>query len=124
MKQKTIYISGKMGEKVLSAATIEKFQRAQDKLLKEGWAVINPASEKYQRDTLKQVTIESKKWHDFKWGEFDWYAWTLLWDMHLLAICDAIYMLNDWELSPGATAEHAYAGACKKEIFYEEEGEL
>lgn len=68
MKQKTIYISGKMGEKVLSAATIEKFQRAQDKLLKEGWAVINPASEKYQRDTLKQVTIESKKWRDFKWG--------------------------------------------------------
>ena len=124
MKQKTIYISGKMGEKVLSAATIEKFQRAQDKLLKEGWAVINPASEKYQRDTMKQVTIESKKWRDFKWGEFDWYAWTLLWDMHLLAICDAIYMLNDWELSPGATAEHAYAEACKKEIFYEEEGEL
>ena len=124
MKQKLIYISGKMGEKVLSAATIEKFQRAQDKLLKDGWAVFNPACEKYQRDTLKHVTIESKKWRDLKWGEFDWYTWTLLWDMHSLAICDAIYMLNDWELSPGATAEHAYAKACKKEIIYEEEGEL
>lgn len=124
MKQKLIYISGKMGEKVLSAATIKKFQRAQDKLLKDGWAIFNPASEKYQLDTLKHVTIESKKWRDLKWGEFDWYAWTLLWDMHALAICDAIYMLNDWELSPGATAEHAYAKACKKEIIYEEEGEL
>ena len=124
MKQKLIYISGKMGEKVLSAATIEKFQRAQDKLLKDGWAIINPACEKYQRDTLKHVTIESKKWRNLKWGEFDWYAWTLLWDMHSLALCDAIYMLNDWEASPGATAEHAYAKACGKEIIYEEEGEL
>ena len=36
MKQKLIYISGKMGEKVLSAATIEKFQRAQDVHLRTG----------------------------------------------------------------------------------------
>ena len=48
-KQKLIYISGKMGEKVLSEATVKKFEMAQDKLVSEGWAVINPASPVFQR---------------------------------------------------------------------------
>ena len=120
-KQRLIYISGKMGEKVLSATTIEKFRVAQDRLVREGWAVINPTSEQFQKDAQKHVRIESKKWQDLEFGEFDWYAWLLLWDMHSLALCDAIYMLADWHDSPGATAEHAYAKACKKEIVYEKE---
>ena len=118
-KQKLIYISGKMGEKVLSKATIKKFEVAQDKLVSEGWAVINPASPVFQRDAQKHVKIEEKKWQDLEFGEFDWYAWLLLWDMHSLALCDAIYLLKDWQDSPGATAEYYYAKACGKEIYFE-----
>ncbi len=44
-KQKLIYISGKMGEKRLSKATIKKFEAAQEKLANDGWAVINPGWE-------------------------------------------------------------------------------
>jgi len=118
-KQKLIYISGKMGEKRLSKATVRKFEVAQEKLLNEGWVVINPASPVFQRSAQKHVEIEEKKWQDLKFGEFDWYAWLLLWDMHSLALCDAIYMLKDWQESPGATAEYYYAKACKKEIIFE-----
>ena len=55
----------------------------------------------------------------FKDAEFDWYAWLLLWDMHALALCDAIYMLKDWKESNGATAEYYFAKACGKEIIFE-----
>ena len=118
-KQKLIYISGKMGEKVLSEATVKKFELAQYKLTGEGLAVINPASPVFQRDAQKHVKIEEKKWQQLKHGEFDWYAWLLLWDMHSLALCDAIYMMKDWTKSPGATAEYYYAKACGKEIIFE-----
>ena len=122
-KQKLIYISGKMGERVLSEATVKKFAVAQNKLVAEGWAVINPGSTVFQRDAKKHVEIESKKWQQLEHGEFDWYAWLLLWDMHSLALCDAIYLLKDWTQSPGATAEYYYAKACKKEIVFEAAGE-
>ena len=120
-KQKLIYISGKMGEKVLSKATVKKFEVAQNNLVNDGWAVINPASQVFQRDAQKHVKIEEKKWQDLDFGAFDWYAWLLLLDMHNLALCDAIYMLMDWRDSPGATAEYYYAKACGKEIIMEEE---
>lgn len=118
-KKKLIYISGKMGEKVLSEETVRKFEVAQEKLLNEGWAVINPASHIFQRDAQKNVKIEEKKWQRLDHGEFDWYAWLLMWDMHSLALCDAIYLLKDWQDSPGATSEYYYAKACKKEIIFE-----
>lgn len=118
-KKKLIYISGKMGERVLSVATVKKFEVAQNKLLYDGWAVINPGSLSFQRCAQKHVKIEEKKWQKLDNGEFDWYAWLLLWDMHSLALCDAIYMLSDWQDSPGATAEYYYAKACGKEIIFE-----
>lgn len=120
-KQKLIYISGKMGEKRLSKATVAKFEKAQNKLLDEGWAIINPANPKFQREAQEHVRIEEKKWMKLDHGEFDWYAWLLLWDMHMLALCEAIYMLSDWRDSPGATAEYYYAKACKKEVIFEDE---
>ena len=118
-KQKLIYISGKMGENVLSEATVKKFAVAQNKLVNDGWAVINPANTVFQRSAQKHVEIEKKKWQNLDHGEFDWYAWLLLWDMHSLALCDAIYLLKDWTQSPGANAEYYYAKACGKEIIFE-----
>jgi hypothetical protein len=117
---KMIYISGKMGEKRLSKNTIEKFHVAQQKLLDEGWDIINPASPQFQKCAQKHVRIEEEKWKELEHGSFDWYAWLLLWDMHSLALCDAIYMLRDWKESPGATSEYYYAKACGKDIIFEE----
>ena len=114
-----IYISGKIGEKVLSKATIDKFRIAQERLLSEGWNVFNPTSENFQQKAKENVSIEEFKWRTFKDAEFDWYAWLLLWDMHALALCDAIYILKDWKESNGATAEYYFAKACGKEIIFE-----
>ena len=120
-KQKLIYISGKMGEKKLSKATVKKFEAAQEKLSNDGWAVINPAGKVFQHDAQHHVRIEEAKWQNLDFGAFDWYAWLLLWDMHNLALCDAIYLLRDWRDSPGSKSEYYYAKACGKEIIMEEE---
>ena len=116
---KLIYISGKIGERTLSKATIDKFRVAQDWLLEQGWDVINPTAPKFQQNAKKEVAIEEEKWKTFSDYKFNWYAWLLLWDMHSLALCDAIYMLKDWKESKGATAEYYFAKACGKEIMFE-----
>jgi hypothetical protein len=41
--------------------------------------------------------------------------------MVLVGMCDAIYMLDNWEDSPGAKAEKAYAEALGLDIMYERE---
>jgi nucleoside 2-deoxyribosyltransferase len=120
MSKKVIYISGKMGEKVLSEKTIAKFNAAQARLEKDGWEVVNPADGQFQREAERVVTMEEARWRNENIeGEFDWYSYILLFDLHIVAQCDAIYMLSDWRDSPGATSEHAYALACHKEIIYE-----
>jgi len=120
MSKKVIYISGKMGEKVLSEKTIAKFNAAQARLEKDGWEVVNPADGQFQREAERVVTMEEARWRNENIeGEFDWYSYILLFDLHIVAPCDAIYMLSDWRDSPGATSEHAYALACHKEIIYE-----
>ena len=112
-----IYISGKIGEEVISEQTREKFNKAEEILNLQGYDVFNPA------DELWQQFLE----HNYQSAQFvgsdilDKYAYFLLKDIEKLAKCDAIYMLADWHDSPGATAEHAYAKACKKEIVYEKE---
>lgn len=112
--KKRIYISGKMGEKMLSAETIAKFQRAEDRLKSEGWEdVVNPASAAYQSDAhkcIKGVVSNSGV-------EIDWYSEFLLYDLHKIATCDAIFMLPDWSSSPGARTELCFARACKKEVI-------
>ena len=41
---KKVYISGKIGEEVLSDATREKFARAEDMLRSKGYDVFNPTT--------------------------------------------------------------------------------
>lgn len=123
--RKTIYISGKMGERILSEKTIEKFRRAERQMLDAGWTVMNPASEKFQKEMKYHVQIEKVKWeleqeNGSDWGEFDWYAWVLLYDLHMMTACEAVYMLKDWQQSNGARAEYAFAVACRKTVIFEE----
>ncbi|MBR1721365.1 MAG: DUF4406 domain-containing protein [Treponema sp.] len=39
----------------------------------------------------------------------------------MIDVCDAVYMLKDWQQSKGARMELQYAADHKKEIFYEDE---
>ena len=114
-----VYISGKIGEEVISEATRQKFMKAQEMLLEKGYTIINPASEKFQKGMKKEVDFEEKKWKKLRHGKFDRYAWILLYDLHFLALCDAVYFLEDWDKSPGAGAEHSFALASKKEMLWQ-----
>ena len=116
MNRFRIYISGKISEEVISEATRQKFAKAEELLNEcfgeENIVVINPAADHIQ-DALKM--------HYSMKGVNPWYEETLLYMLHWLESCTAIYMLPDFLDSPGAKAEHAFAIATKKKIFYADE---
>ena len=116
-----IYISGKIGEEVISEATRQKFAKAEAMLKAKGYDVMNPACEEYQAEMNQEVDIEEKKWADEGCGEkFDRYAHILLYDLRVLNICDAVYFLHDSKKSPGARSEYYFSLAIKKPIFFAE----
>lgn len=110
-----VYISGKIGEEVISDATREKFARA-EKMLQERLSdfstVVNPASEEFQ------VTMDMY---------FRWWQITknlpdiLLYDLKFLKTCDVIYMLDDWDQSDVANLELDYARCTGKKIWWQDE---
>lgn len=114
MEARRIYISGKIGEEVISDATRQKFARAEEMLkeLNKDNTVINPACV-YIQECI-QMHYEMK-------GVRPWYDETLLYMMHWLQTCTAVYMLADWKKSPGATAEYWYAVAAGRSIYFENE---
>lgn len=118
--RKTVYVSGKMGEKRLSKKTKEKFLRAAERLKADGWKVTNPADDDYQAELRAELRQTERQWKRVSKEPFDWYTYALLYDHHAVAISTAVYMLSDWASSPGARSEHAYATACGKEIIYED----
>lgn len=104
-----VYISGKIGNEKIGKATLEKFARRERFLLSKGHEVFNPTrsglgemAENYARATG----------HSF-------YREILALDIAALNNCDAIYMLPDWQKSPGAMAEFAFAWAIGLEILVE-----
>ena len=110
-----IYISGKIGEEVISDATRRKFARAEEMLKAKGYEVINPASQKWQDLLRCSMLFEERKGHYVG----DSYSFALVTD--LLSIwedCDAVYFLKDWMLSPGANAEYDFAWAIKKRMLF------
>ena len=111
-----IYISGKIGEEVISEATREKFARAERMLERhfnpEFDMIVNPASEAFQ-DAMKQAFERRGFRQDL--------PYILLYDLHWLQRCDAIYMLADWTDSDGANVELDFARATGKRIFWERE---
>ena len=108
-----IYISGKIGEEVISEATRAKFARAEAMLKElkgEKNTVINPACEYLQMSIEMHFEVKGQK---------PWYDETLLYMLHWLQSCTAVYMLSDWKKSPGATAEYWYAVAAGRDIYFE-----
>ena len=99
MKKERIYISGAITG---VPDYKEHFAKAQKELEAQGYAVINPAA-------LDEV---------FREAEYEEFMFV---DIHLLALCDAIYMLNNWQQSRGANREIGFAIWCEMKILYEPE---
>lgn len=117
-----IYISGKIGSDVVSKDTREKFTRAEEKLKAEGWEVFNPASEEWQNHLHVRYKEDSKCYQPYIDGKGmpDFYTYALMRDLMALSVKDAIYMLSDYQDSPGALAELAFARAIGIDVIYED----
>lgn len=117
-----VYISGKIGEEVISDATRLKFAWAKEVLRAKGYDVFNPTDEKWQatlrRDYEKEKLSPSSLLLQGKFPTF--YAYVLLRDLMVLATKDAVYFLDDWGWSPGARAEYYTARAMSKRMFFED----
>lgn len=103
-----IYISGKIGNNIITAEIRDKFNEAAARIEVCGHEAVNPVDILHQNigGTYCLVPVD------------DAYTRHLLYDLNLVATCDAILFLPDWEDSPGAKAEHAFAAAIGKEIYY------
>lgn len=115
-----VYISGKVGEKVISEATRLKFAKAEEMLKTKGYEVFNPCDERWQRALNREYGNDShvkSPWLTSKFPEF--HDYTLLRDLMVLSTKDAIYMLADWTESDDANVELDFARATGKQLFWE-----
>lgn len=92
---KIVYISGRMSG--LPDMGKKHFREAESRLLDAGYTVLNPASLPYGMDKAKYMPI----------------------CLAMLDAADAVFMLSDWQDSPGARIEEAYAEYQGKEILME-----
>ena len=92
---KKVYISGKIGEEVLSEATRQKFSSAEKFLKAKGYKVFNPTTSGY--GAIAENTAKA--------NGTTFYREILLLDIMALQQCDIICLLPDWDESPGAKAE-------------------
>lgn len=58
-------------------------------------------------------------WNPADLPEGHTYGWYMRECLKALPTCDAIYMLKNWEKSPGARCEHLCAVLCDMEVMYE-----
>ena len=93
-----IYISGAITGVDESIANA-KFQSATLKWQSDGHEVVNP---------LWLYHSERSTWSDH-----------MRTDIRALCLCDAIYMLNNWETSKGAKLEHRIATELGMKIYYQ-----
>ena len=113
-----VYISGKIGEEVISDATRQKFARAEKMLKAKGYDVFNPTDPDWI-ECLRQnyrSAVES-----FGNEVVPKYEYILLKDIVKLSKADAIYMLADWEYSHGCHVELDFAFATGKKLLWEVE---
>ena len=78
-----------------------RFGAAEKRLKAEGHSVMNPAW--------------IKAYPGYSWEDYMRVA------LAMLDVCDAVYMLANWEDSRGAKTEHVYAKGQGKKIMYEKE---
>lgn len=113
-----VYISGKIGEEGLSDATLEKFNKAEMILKARGFETFNPTNGRHQQIVNAAYgRLVANDWNT----RMSHYEFILMKDLRQLVVCDAIYMLPDFLDSPGAKAEHAFAIATGKQVYYSDE---
>lgn len=78
-----------------------RFKEAEKKLKEEGMKVVNPA-------TVNAMLPEDTSYEEY-----------MEMSLCMLQMCDAIYLLKDWENSKGANREYGYALGRGKTIMYE-----
>lgn len=110
-----VYISGKIGEGNPSPETLAKFRKAEDLLLEKGYEVFNPTTSGL--GGMAEECVDQAKADGL---ETTWYAEILKLDLDALSFCDVIYMLPDWQGSPGGRTEYQFAIALKKKILFGE----
>jgi predicted transcriptional regulator len=93
-----IYISGKITGLPLEEVK-EKFEKAEKFLIAKGYEVVNPT---------RNGIPESEPWDVH-----------VAFDIVAMLGCSAVYMLQDWPYSKGATIEKSVAEIAGKEIIYE-----
>jgi nucleoside 2-deoxyribosyltransferase len=104
-----VYISGKIGEEVLSEATRQKFAKAEEYLRSWDFEVFNPTT-----SGLGERAEEPARQNGT-----DFYTEIMKLDLAELEWCDAIYMLTDWTDSPGAKRELSQAKELGLAIWHE-----
>lgn len=114
-KNMRVYISGKIGEEVISDATRQKFARAEEMLRAKGYDVLNPS------DAWNQILLKNSLSRERAMGyDGDFYSFALMTDLvSIWRDCDAVYFLEDWENSPGAQSEHSFAMAIGKKMLWQ-----
>jgi hypothetical protein len=114
-----VYISGKIGEEVISEATRQRFAKAEEMLKAKGYEVENPASENYQM--AMGSWIESQELaYLFLCIPFNKLAEIMQYDFDKIKSCDAVYMLHHWVFSRGATLEYDFAEYIGVDILFQE----
>jgi len=97
-----VYISGKITG-LPQSEYMENFMRAEQKMKKAGYSVINPAK------------INAMLPIDTTWEQYMKVSITLL------NMCDAIYMMDNWKDSRGAMMEYDQARYVGMKIIFESE---
>ena len=115
-----VYISGKIGEEVLSEGTRRKFAEAEKLLQSRGFETFNPTTSGYGAFAEEFVNTYNASCPPH-FAKRTWYDQILLMDLDALASCHAIYMLPDFLDSKGAKTEHALAIAMGKQVYYADE---
>lgn len=105
--KKRIYISGKItGDDNYRT----KFAKAEKRLIRDGYAVLNPAEfSKGMEKKAKELGVT------LEWGDY------MRKCLVTIPAADAMYMLRDWQESRGARLEHHIASELGIKIVYEEE---
>ena len=86
-----VYISGKIGEEVISDATREKFERKKKYLRKKGFDVFNPCNEAWQRALVRGYRTDRFDVGGLPANTIPFYDYVLLMDLMALSIKDAIF---------------------------------
>jgi len=111
----SVYLAGPM--RGIPYYNFPAFDKAAEKLVSEGYAVVNPA------DMDRRNGFDAMKLpHDYDWNtipEGFGFDDCVTRDIAAVRSCEAIYMLDGWQLSKGAQAEHALAVWLGRVVIYQ-----